>query len=874
MIARLFSKPTRYGCNVMLATAVAWLFCGLSGQAATFHWIANPVDEYWGTTGNWDTGTAPNASDADVFFTASAITTVDIDLHASQYSDRSVRSIVFNGSDSFTLRYGGVIYLKNSSGILVQPGSPGQTFNVEVRPTIGGSHDFNIVNNGSGTLAFDRNINASPGCNATVIFDGTGGITISKLIRRHATQTTNVSLVKNGSGTLTITDADTRTGNARGDGTSYGAPTGTTTINAGTIRIDDEANLGANPGGYWTWDGSVDTFVPGTFNPAALTLNGGILQATASFAIDDSNRGITVGSNGGTFAVDATRTLTIGNVITGGGSLTKAGDGTLSLNAENTYTGNTRVTAGTLTLGHASAIAGSTLDLAAADAGTVAFGAPTTYTLGGLEGTRDLNMGGNTLAMGANGQSTEYGGSLSNGSLVKTGAGTLTLSGTNTHNATIISEGNLKFLTDANLGAAGAGITLDGGTLQYDVAAWNYSVSRPITLTDDSYLLGGGNSLRLSGKISDGTDSFGLTLMDGYVSLTNSANDYDGATIVADGGFYVGANGALGTTNGATFVEGSGILTVDTNYATPETLHLNGGVLRTSYGGGGTATWAGDIILGANSTIRAKVHNGQGTLVVAGTISGDYGINVGQGTSEAGIVKLTGTNTYTGATNLNYGTLVVNDSIAASSGLTTASGTLVQGSGTVSALSGAGLVSPGNSPGILTAASVDPAGGLDFAFEFTAAAPDYTSATGSRNDVLRLTDTSDPLTAALSTDNEIGIYLNVADLEPGDVFLGGLYTDLGEDFADLLAGATVNAYVALDGNGANVFEGVGYYDLAELAFPLNAVLSTVAATADFGNGTVQGYVMQVTVLPEPSAYLLAVVMLTSFLPMRRRRVVR
>ncbi|MDZ7617092.1 MAG: autotransporter-associated beta strand repeat-containing protein [Patescibacteria group bacterium] len=854
---------------------VCLLFTWAGSALAQTNWNTTATNGYWGEAANWSPGFPTSGVLAN--FTSSNVTTTFIgssSLGSTPHTDRSALGLAFSGVGDFQVNsndgtwilnpagnrvYGSGTLFIYGSGISVGGGT--QTINAPPRVS---TSAFPITSNG--TLTINNTLMMNSGLNGTVTFSGSGNTTVTNLSRRWASLSTNLHIVKNGTGTLTITGFESSAGSYDG----VGAPTGTTTINGGTISINAEANLGRDPGGYYT---ATNDFVAGTFNPAALTLNGGTLRATASFAIDDSNRGVTLGTNGGALDVpNAAHTLTIANVITGPGSLTKTGTGTLSLTAANTYAGDTRAAAGTLNLGNAAALAGSTLDLAADDTGTITFGTPTAYTLGGLKGTRNLNMGGNTLTVGANDQSTTYAGSLSNGSLVKTGTGTLTVSGTNTHVATTVSEGTLKFLLDANLGAAGAGITLDGGTLEYGGTVSNYTVSRPITLTADSVLRGNTSySVRFTGKISDATEAFGLTLAGGFVHLANSANDYDGTTTIAGGVLYASANGALGSTSGATVVGSSGILSVETTYSTLETLHLNGGVLRTSHGGGTTATWAGNVVLGANSTIRAKVYNGQGTLVVGGQISGNYGLNIGEGTGEAGIIKLTGASTYTGATNVNWGTLVVNGSIATSSGVTLAANTLLQGSGSVSTLSGAGLVSPGNSPGILTATSVDPAGGLDFAFEFTAAAPDYSNPTGSLNDVLRLTSASAPFAGQLGTGNEIGIYLNMTEVNPGDVFLGGFHTDLDQDFSSFLADATVNGYVALDGNGPTLFEGTGYYALADLAFPLNAVLGSVAATADFGSGPISGYVMQVTVLPEPSAFLLAALALACLLSRRRTR---
>jgi len=57
-------------------------------------------------------------------------------------------------------------------------------------------------------------------------------------------------------------------------------------------------------------------------------------------------------------------------------------------------------------------------------------------------------------------------------------------------------------------------------------------------------------------------------------------------------------------------------------------------------------------------------------------------------------------------------------------------------SGKVKTISGAGKIGPGNSPGILTAESLDPSGGTGFILEFTDVSPNYGDATTSFNDVL------------------------------------------------------------------------------------------------------------------------------------------
>ena len=125
-------------------------------------------------------------------------------------------------------------------------------------------------------------------------------------------------LTKSGSGTLTLSGANTYSG--------------TTTISGGTISISADSGLGA---------------APSSATAGYLTLNGGILQSTADFTLN-SNRGIALGTSHGTINVDGSTTLTYDGIIAGSNNLTKTGTGTLLLSGTNTYTGYTNIDGGTV----------------------------------------------------------------------------------------------------------------------------------------------------------------------------------------------------------------------------------------------------------------------------------------------------------------------------------------------------------------------------------------------------------------------------------------------------------------------------------------------------------------------------------------------
>lgn len=118
--------------------------------------------------------------------------------------------------------------------------------------------------------------------------------------------------------------------------------TGPTHIGGGTVRVPNLAN-----GGVPSPLGSAGV------EPANLTLGGGVLEYTGPTVSID--RGVTLSGSGGALAVaDASATLTWAGRLTGSGSLTKGGPGTLALPHEaNDYTGGTIVTGGTLLFGNA-----------------------------------------------------------------------------------------------------------------------------------------------------------------------------------------------------------------------------------------------------------------------------------------------------------------------------------------------------------------------------------------------------------------------------------------------------------------------------------------------------------------------------------------
>ena len=174
-------------------------------------------------------------------------------------------------------------------------------------------------------------------------------------------------LVKNGAGTLTLSGANTFTG--------------TTTINAGAVSVQDNAAFGADGGGAVTVASGAAIVLNNAggidVGNKAVILNGdGIGGAGAIDSVlgEHSWAGsITLASNA-TIAVEADSLTISGSIGESGGAraLTKIGTGTLIFAGANTRTGATLINAGTLRIAFSERISdysavsiasGATLDL-------------------------------------------------------------------------------------------------------------------------------------------------------------------------------------------------------------------------------------------------------------------------------------------------------------------------------------------------------------------------------------------------------------------------------------------------------------------------------------------------------------------------------
>jgi autotransporter-associated beta strand protein len=554
-------------------------------------------------------------------------------------------TLTLTGSNS----YSGVTTI--SAGTL-QIGSGGTT----------GSIAGNITNNSS--LAFNRSDNL------TYSGDISG----------------NGSLIKLGTETLTLTGSNTFSGN--------------TTISAGTLQIgngDDTGSIAGNiaNNAFLVFNRSNDLTYSGDISGTGLLTKRG--AGTLILAGSRTGVGLTIISagtlqigNGGfsgnisgnivnnaALAFNRSDDLTYSGVISGNGSLTKLGAGTLTLMGNKTGTGLTTISAGTLQIGD-----------------------------GGTTGSVAGNITNNASLVFNRLDDLTYSGVISgNGSLTKLGSGTLTLAGSRTGvGLTIISAGTLN-LGSANAIGSTSALTFTGGTLQYSAAnTTDYSLviansTGPISIDTNS------RNVTFASPIA-ASNTGGLTKLGAGTLTLSGSNNYSGTTTISAGTLQIGSAGTTGSiagniTNNASLVfnrlddltysgsisgtgsltkTGAGTLTLTGINSFAGIKNIEGGVLSVNstdnlgsfpltfvpdhirFANGGTLRWTGSSSgLNINRGLQLDgigvidISSATTNLNISGVVSGTGSLNK----TGAGTLTLTGSNTYTGGTNVFAGTLNV-----------------------------------------------------------------------------------------------------------------------------------------------------------------------------------------------------------------------
>ncbi|AOO80640.1 autotransporter domain-containing protein [Bosea vaviloviae] len=242
---------------------------------------------------------------------------------------------------------------------------------------------------------------------------------------------------------------------------------------------------------------------------------------------------------------------------------------------------------------------------------------------GSIAGAGDYVLGANELTVGGDGTSTTVDGIISGvgGSLVKTGAGTLTL--THLDNSydggTTISQGRISISHNAQLGDVAGGLTFDGGGL---VITANVTSARTVTLN------AGGGTIDSNGFVLE-LDS--LSTISGIGGLTKTGpgdlilsgnNNYSGATSVMQGRLIANSGTAFSASSDYSVATGATIQVADTLMTTIGSLSGagkvvigDGAILSIGYNAVATV-FSGDIT-GKGSLFM----DGPGTLTLTGTSS-------------------------------------------------------------------------------------------------------------------------------------------------------------------------------------------------------------------------------------------------------------
>ncbi|MGN6556046.1 MAG: autotransporter-associated beta strand repeat-containing protein, partial [Verrucomicrobiota bacterium] len=310
----------------------------------------------------------------------------------------------------------------------------------------------------------------------------------------------------------------------------------------------------------------------------------------------------------GGMVVDATSdyTVTGSGGIGGGGGIVKSNTGKLSLLTDNTYTGKTILNGGVLEVDRlAETGKPNPLGMSSANPTNLVLYGNSTLRLTGLSTVytdRGVTFSNGVCTVEVANGSTDlslYGSLVGDGTLRKSGSGTMNISGSNSFTGgTIISGGTLNVTKQSSLGSSTGTLTFtNGGTLGGTPGTF----TRPIVLQAGGGVFNFGSSIPtlISGP-------GGFSLVSGGQLTISGANIYSGGTTISDGLIWVTVPGALGT-GGVTVSDGGSLVIRPGATQFTNSLSIAGtGLLGYSgsiFLSGADGTFSGSVSLSANATI-------------------------------------------------------------------------------------------------------------------------------------------------------------------------------------------------------------------------------------------------------------------------------
>lgn len=417
---------------------------------------------------------------------------------------------------------------------------------------------------------------------------------------------------------------------------------------------------------------------------AANTYSGGTTISAGTLQIGNGGRLGTGGvTNNSVLTYNSTGSVSEANLIGGTGSLNQIGTGTLSLTGSNSYSGGTTISAGVLQF---SSLANFGSGAVALNGGALRWATGNTADISGI-----LALGSSGGIFDTNGNNVTLASALAGtGTLTKAGSGVLFLSGSYSYGGGLaVTAGTVDFAA-GTLGSS-TSLTLNGGELRWGTGNTDSLTGKTITIgTGTGVLNTNGNNVALGAALA-GSGSI-LKTGSGTLTLDTAGSSSAATTTVADGALRLGTSAALPTgkalvVNGTT-ANGSATFDLNGNDFTVSTLTLGAttaraNVVNTVATGSGLLTVGGNITY-TRATARA---NDPGTAYITGNLdlgSGARTVSVADssltnsdlmisanisGASSTGLVKtgagvlvLTGTNTYSGSTTISAGALRVSSS--------------------------------------------------------------------------------------------------------------------------------------------------------------------------------------------------------------------
>jgi fibronectin-binding autotransporter adhesin len=671
-----FFSPTRPA----LAVAVA-MFLAVPALGANRTWTGDNKDkgnDEWSHKANW-AGDPPSGSDDLVFGGMAKLTSNDNDI-----SGLAPNSITFNNTaGNFTLS-GDPITLNGT--VTNNSANSTQTIALPMSLTSGAK----VFNAASGNLVISGPMSGTGGITKTgthtLTLSGAntyaGGTTLSAgtlvIGNASALGSSNATLTIN-AGSLNLNGTSITVGNLTGTGgtiTSTSSTNRTLTLGSGNATggnfqgvIEDGSGITSLVKvGSGTIRLSGNNTYTGTTTIAAGTLQIG--NAGTSSAIADTASVV----NSSSLVYDRIDSFTAGYAISGTGSVSQIGSGTVTLSGTNSYSGVTSISSGTL--------------------------AATLLANGGSNSSIGASTSAAANLLLGNGAAFRYTGSAN----VATDRG-FTINGTAAgHGATIESSGT--------------------GTLSF-----NNSVAIAYGTADQTrtLALGGTNTgANVFGKViaNNGTGAVSLVKNGPGLWILDQNNTFTGTTTIAGGTLQIGNGSSAGSIASTSNVVNNGLLVYNRtgNQDVPYAISGNGSLTRggsgrtvftaaNTYTGTTTIEGSGSLQLGNGGTTgslspsSAIINNATFASNRSNTVT--QGVDFASVISGTGIVNqrgeggsliLNGVNTYTGATRILAGTLVVGaDAPSGSAGaLGNATTAVAIGTGNTVATGGPGLLIGGN----------------------------------------------------------------------------------------------------------------------------------------------------------------------------------